>query len=444
MTLVGVVTVALVLAAIVGGLSRVHSQSAGYERAVDRSFAAQARPVVAASNHLARRFRALLAAMPGDSRTSLEFTLDTLVRQSASLATEARTAATPAPSGGAGSDLTVAMADRADAIGILRTAVDRLLGMNPLPVAGAPDPSRAGSTPRPLTAPGAAARLARVGSLLARSDRVYAAGRRALLGAPGRAVLPPSVWSVRTVTWTSTGTLAMADALAGSATLAAVLRVELVPHTLALTPAPVPGSGAAATRGISLLPPTGRVGISVVVANDGNVAERDVVVRASVRETVTRPPGTTTPATARPGRPRRLSLTAKTSVAVTLPPVPVVPGHRYTVVVTLSPPLPDAPGTPTSDSVSVRVAPPGPPTVGQLLPAKGSEKGGADVTILGSGFTWVGAVTFGATRARFKVVSSTQITAIAPAGTGTVDVHVTNPGGTSATSSADRFVYRRK
>ena len=39
------------------------------------------------------------------------------------------------------------------------------------------------------------------------------------------------------------------------------------------------------------------------------------------------------------------------------------------------------------------------------------------------------------------MVSSTTITADSPAGTGVVDVTVTTPGGTSATSSADQFTY---
>ena len=39
------------------------------------------------------------------------------------------------------------------------------------------------------------------------------------------------------------------------------------------------------------------------------------------------------------------------------------------------------------------------------------------------------------------MVSSTDITATSPAGTGTVDVTVTTPGGKSATSTADHFTY---
>jgi hypothetical protein len=40
-----------------------------------------------------------------------------------------------------------------------------------------------------------------------------------------------------------------------------------------------------------------------------------------------------------------------------------------------------------------------------------------------------------------NVVSSTQVTATAPAGSGTVDVTVTTPAGTSAVSAADRYTY---
>lgn len=458
-TIVVLGVAALVLASLIGGLLKVHSQSTGYERAVDRSYAAQIRVVVDQSNRLGRDFHALLASMSGETRTSLEVSLDTLVRSADAAARQAATAASPAPAGGAGGDVTVAMTDRAAAMRALRSTVDRLLGLEPLVVAGAPNAGHAGKLPRPLSAAGAAEALAKVGTLLSRSDRSYDVGRQVLQAAPGHAVLPSSVWSGRTAAWTSAGTLAMVDALTRSPTLVATRRVELVGHTLALTPAPVPSPAAGATQGVAVVPPTGRLGVSVVVANDGDVAERGIVVRAAIGEPAgagggaggggSTPPATGTGAggtsgAARPGRSRRISLTPHSSETVTLPSMRVAPGHRYVVAVTVVPPLPDSPGAATSDTVSVRIAPPGPPTVGQLLPAKGPGRGGTDVTILGSGFTWVKAVTFGSTPSRFKVVSSTQITAIAPPGTGTVDVHVTNPGGASATSVADRFRYRHK
>ena len=64
------------------------------------------------------------------------------------------------------------------------------------------------------------------------------------------------------------------------------------------------------------------------------------------------------------------------------------------------------------------------------------------MTITGTGFTGATAVDFGTTPAtNFTVVSDTTITADSPAGTGTVDVTVTTPAGTSATSAADQFTY---
>ncbi len=434
------------VAVLVGGLLREHSQSSRDVRAVDRSYAVQARFVVEGSNRLGEKLRFLLGAMPGQSRTSLQLALDTLVRSSASLAGQAATVASPPPSGAAGADVATAMADRAEALQALRSAVDGLLGMAPLPVVGAPEVAL--RPPRRLTVAAAAAEMAKAGRLLARGDRSYAAGRRALRLAPGHALLPPSVWSGRTSTWVPGGTLVLARALIGSPSLAAVHRVELVTQAVALTPAPVPSTAAGATPGgpATVLPPTGRVRLTVVVANNGNVAERGILVQASVR-----PSGgaaaSGSGAAAGVGHAEtstRVVLSAGSSESLPMPAIPVVPGRRYTITVAVDPPIPDTAGVVTSDTVAVRVAPPASPAVGQLLPAKGPSAGGSDVTILGSGFTWVQTVTFGRTIARFKVVSSTQVTAVAPPGTGTVAVHVTNPGGASASAPADLFRYRRK
>jgi hypothetical protein len=419
------------------GLEKAPSQSTGYTRAVDRSYADQIRLVVAASTDQGKQFRALVASMPQQTRTSLEASLDTLVRATASTARQAATAATPAPAGRAGPEIAAAMADRAAAARGLRTAVDRFLVMTPLPVIGAPDAGAQSAGPRPISVAGAAAALARVGRLLVRGDRSYAAGRKALEGGPGHQRLPRSAWSGRAQTWTPAGVLTLVDALRRSTSLAPVRRVQLLTDTLALTPAPVPAPSA--TQRIAVVPPTGRLGVTVVIENGGNVAERGIEVHEVVASAGGAGAGS---ADGRRGHGQRINLTAHSSETVSLPPVSVVPGHRYTVTVTVVPPVPDAPGASTSDTVSARIAPPGPPTVAQLLPAKGRGRGGTEVTILGSGFTWVSAVTFGSRPARFKVVSSTQITAVAPPGTGTVTVHVTNPGGTSLPAVGDQFRYR--
>jgi hypothetical protein len=80
------------------------------------------------------------------------------------------------------------------------------------------------------------------------------------------------------------------------------------------------------------------------------------------------------------------------------------------------------------------------PVVTSVSPGSGTA--GTSTTITGLHFVGSTAVAFGATAATsFIVNSDTQITAVAPAGSGTVDVTVTNPGGKSATSAADQFSY---
>lgn len=81
------------------------------------------------------------------------------------------------------------------------------------------------------------------------------------------------------------------------------------------------------------------------------------------------------------------------------------------------------------------------PTISSVSPASGTTGGGTSVTITGSNFSGVTAVTFGSTAASFVAKNATEITATAPAGTGTVDIRVTTTGGTSAISAADLYTY---
>ncbi|MDF2255653.1 IPT/TIG domain-containing protein [Streptomyces ferralitis] len=90
-----------------------------------------------------------------------------------------------------------------------------------------------------------------------------------------------------------------------------------------------------------------------------------------------------------------------------------------------------SPNSPISAATSPLAGPA--PTVSSVSPSSGSTAGGTGVTITGTGFTGATAVRFGATAASGCTVNSdTRITAVAPAGTGAVQVTVTTPGGTSA------------
>lgn len=83
------------------------------------------------------------------------------------------------------------------------------------------------------------------------------------------------------------------------------------------------------------------------------------------------------------------------------------------------------------------------PTVTKIDPNSGSVDGGNTVTIIGKYFTGTTSVMFGATKATsFKVEDDNTITAVVPAGTGKVDVQVTNGIGPSDTAtSKDDYTY---
>jgi alpha-tubulin suppressor-like RCC1 family protein len=82
------------------------------------------------------------------------------------------------------------------------------------------------------------------------------------------------------------------------------------------------------------------------------------------------------------------------------------------------------------------------PAVSALSPNTGSGAGGTSVTITGSNLAGASAVKFGTHAASsITVNSASSITAIAPAGVGTIDVTVTTPAGTSPAQALDRFTY---
>lgn len=434
---VGAVVVAVVAFLLVGGALRTGPESVSYLRDVNRSYADQVAILAAQSNATGRQLDQLLPSMAGRSRPFLEASLDTLVEQAQSVAQRAAALETPAPSGGAGADVASAFAQRASAVVGLRRTIDRLLVLSPLPtVTGVDPPATVAPTPPALSAASATSALERVGATVASSNRSYAAARRALRAAPGRASLPPSSWGRGASVWTPTGAASLVAALGASPTLAAVHDVVLATGALALIPPAVsPASGAPAAPGTVEVPPTRKLSVSVVVANRGNVPARHVVVQVEVAPQTGKAPTR---------RSRTVSLAAGGSTTVTLPAAPVVPAGKYTVTVTLVPPSPDATtAAVTSDTLSVVVAPPSPPAVAQVTPSKGPERGGTKVIILGSNFTQVSAVKFGAADATFTVVSGTEIKAVSPPGTGTVTVTVENAGGPSGYSAGNQFTYKR-
>ncbi len=84
----------------------------------------------------------------------------------------------------------------------------------------------------------------------------------------------------------------------------------------------------------------------------------------------------------------------------------------------------------------------GTPVVSSIAPNNGAATGGTIVTITGTGLTGAIAVGFGSMNATSLAVSSdTQVIAISPPGSGTVNVTVVGPGGQSSPNPAAQFAY---
>jgi hypothetical protein len=82
------------------------------------------------------------------------------------------------------------------------------------------------------------------------------------------------------------------------------------------------------------------------------------------------------------------------------------------------------------------------PTVTGVNPNSGPTAGGYQVAISGTNFTGATAVYFGSTPATIQMVSANGISVLAPTHTtGTVDVTVVTPAGTSPITAADQFTY---
>jgi hypothetical protein len=137
-----------------------------------------------------------------------------------------------------------------------------------------------------------------------------------------------------------------------------------------------------------------------------------------------------------PGNPATFTVSNGTTIMATAPATGTVGAVDVTVT------TPGGTSTTSSADQYTYVTPP-PPTVTAVSPSAGPN--GTSVTIDGTNFSGATAVNFGlGNPATFSVSSPTEIAATAPTASslGAVDVTVTTPGGTSATTQADQFTYQ--
>ena len=128
------------------------------------------------------------------------------------------------------------------------------------------------------------------------------------------------------------------------------------------------------------------------------------------------------------------SISVKTANLLT---VVAPPGNAGTVDVKVTTPAGSSTLGPTDHYTYTNA-----PIVTGVNPSSGAPAGGTSVTITGLQMTNITGVSFGSTpAASFTQNSSTQITAVSPAGTGTVDILLTNAQGTSIPGLLDQFSY---
>lgn len=348
-----VVIVVIVGVVIISSIAEINAQSGPYRKMVNRSFGALASPLVNSSTQTGRDLATTMlnAAGTSSTRAGLQQMLDHVVSEATAQSGDAANLAPPAAVGSLDQQLVAVFAERAAAATTVRTTVDGLLGLVPLPVAGAPP----GPTPAParaLTTTQAVAALSAVGTQIRKTDADYAAVRRALARAPGPVRLPRSSWITGPAAAAPLGQAqltAAPPALVASSALRAVH--QLLISAVGLSPPAVgtPGSTVGdncanpssrlASPPASLVPPTRKISAQVTVTNCGTVLEKGVVVSLTVQLA----PGSPTPGKAASSTPASPSSARRTielgpggSRSLAMGPLAVVPGSQYVVTMALA------------------------------------------------------------------------------------------------------------
>lgn len=367
-TVLTVVLVAFGAIVVVGSVAEIHAQSSGYRSSTNVGYAALATRVIDSSTLTGRQLGTLISGASSlasgfvgstsinqSARSILQLGLDQAVSASAREAAQAIGLAPPEPTGGVADRLDAVMAERATATVEVRTAIDQLLGMSPIPVAGAPQ-STTPPAPSLLISPDqASAAFGSAGRLFERSDATYRSLAAVARSQATPMRLPKSAWVAQPVQAAPLGPTELAGApgaLSASPALQPLHRlvitsVGLDPPAIATGgPGVVPGPPGNSCRNQvstvpgsapTVLPPTGTITAALSVTNCGTVDEAGMRVTQDL--VLSDPPGTAPPPPVDGGARAEATMTlaAGASVAVTLPPARVRAGHRYTLTLTVVP-----------------------------------------------------------------------------------------------------------
>jgi hypothetical protein len=144
----------------------------------------------------------------------------------------------------------------------------------------------------------------------------------------------------------------MVDQLHATPDLQNFHRLAILPQAINLVPGVVPPVGGS-TPGVAVIPPTSTLAVSVVVANQGNVAEPNQTVTAQLI-----PSGNGRPVQAS----QQVSIAAQASMTVVFAHLRVQPGSQYDLKLAVSIPPGQTVTSSTSYSITIAVAPPTPVT----------------------------------------------------------------------------------
>jgi hypothetical protein len=336
----------IVTALLVGGITQVSRQSGPYDVSMNRSFAALGAVVADESTTTGSAVRHLMVTMRTQNRPGLQADLDRLVQQSDNQ-TRAASIGTPVPADGLAMEFAAVFSERASAVRALRSSIDELLGMQPLPIAGSPAGERTeASAPTLLSSTAATNRIAAAGALLVRADASYQAVRHSLAREVGHARLPSSKWVPRAQLWQVGSVATAVDLVTTSPTLVATHRLVL--RTVRLSPQVLPPPTGVTTANVSVLSPTTTVVVSVVLSDLGSVDEPHASVQFSMTPLLTGVAVTKT---------RDTAVGIGQSVTMSAVTFEVKPGHSYQLTVSIVLPPAQTDSTETSVTDDLQIAP---------------------------------------------------------------------------------------
>lgn len=334
---VALVTVIVLMTA--SGLYHGARSNAGYRSLIDHSFFRKASILAVESSQIDDALTAVLVAGPTVQRQPLQADLDGLDQSTQRQAAVAASTVLPGPAGTAATDFVRGLRQRATGVADLRASIDGLLEMTSVAV---PNVTAAPPAISPLSERDASALLSAAAVSFTRAEQSFADAAAALRRQSPRLSLDVPPWSKTEALLSPTGQTTFLHALATAPTLAAVHQLAI--RVVSLNPPALPLQS---TSGTAVLLPTSTIGVGVVVANQGNVAEAPVAIVTNLEPL----DGTGVRQIT-----DHVSIAPGTSVAVQHDTFVVHPGHHYRLVISVLAPPSDPIATGVSRAISITVA----------------------------------------------------------------------------------------